>query len=73
MDGNFSAEHLKMPRAEKDVWLTNGEGYMVEKSNYQRHLLEAKDIREVSASAKTVTFVSRILLLEVKMLKPPSN
>jgi hypothetical protein len=47
IDGNFSAEHLKMSRAEKDVKLVNGEGYMVEESRYQQHLSENLEIPEV--------------------------
>jgi hypothetical protein len=51
VDGNFSAEHLKMSRAENEVWLSNGAGYMVENLNYQQHLSEGRDDQEVSTSA----------------------
>jgi hypothetical protein len=48
VDGNFSAEHMKMLKAEKDVRLVNGEGYMVEEDRYQRHLKNSSDQKEVS-------------------------
>jgi hypothetical protein len=48
VDGNFSAEHMKMLRAEKDVRLVNGEGYMVEEKLYQEHLKNSSDLKEVS-------------------------
>jgi len=36
-----------MRRAEKDVRLANGEAYIVEEVNYQRHLSEGLEIRDV--------------------------
>jgi pentose-5-phosphate-3-epimerase len=48
VDGNFSAEHMKMLRADKDVRLVNGEGYMVEENQYQKHLKETIEQKEVS-------------------------
>lgn len=48
VDGNFSAEHMKMLRADEDVRLVNGEGYMVEESRYQKHLKKSLDQKEVS-------------------------
>jgi len=47
VDGNFSAEHLKMRTAVKDVRLANGEGYIVEDANYQKHLSEGFEVRDV--------------------------
>ena len=47
VDGNFSAEHMKMKRAEDDVWLSNGEAYMVENVKYSEHLKTSLDGREV--------------------------
>jgi hypothetical protein len=47
VDGNFSAEHMKMKRAEDDIWLSNGEAYMVENIRYKEHLEAASDGREV--------------------------
>jgi hypothetical protein len=48
IDGNFSADHLKMRRPENDVCLTPGGRYMVEPIRYETHLEEAIDYREVS-------------------------
>jgi hypothetical protein len=47
VDGNFSAEHMKMLRADEDVRLVNGEGYMVEERVYQEHLKASSDQKEV--------------------------
>jgi hypothetical protein len=49
VDGNFSAEHMKMLRPDDDVRLANGEGYMVEEVSYQEHLKDSLDIREVKS------------------------
>ena len=38
MDGNFTADHMKMRHAEEDVPLTSGYGYMVEEVRYKEHL-----------------------------------
>lgn len=38
MDGNFSAEHMKMRKKEDDAPMTSGAGFMVETSRYSRHL-----------------------------------
>lgn len=48
IDGNFSADHLKMRRPENDVALTPGGRYIVEATRYQAHLASAVDHREVS-------------------------
>jgi hypothetical protein len=47
LDGNFSASHLKQGRAEDDVWLTEGEGMMAERTRYKAHLDIAIEIKEV--------------------------
>jgi len=48
IDGNFTADHLKMKRPENDICLTPGGRYMVEPTRYESHLHEAFDYREVS-------------------------
>jgi hypothetical protein len=47
VDGNFSAEHMKMQQPTKDVSLVKGEGYMVEEMEYQNHLKSVPDSKEV--------------------------
>lgn len=47
IDGNFTADHLKMKRPENDVCLTPGSRYMVEPTRYEAHLQGASDSREV--------------------------
>ena len=47
LDGNFSCNHKAQRRPDDDVWLKAGEGYMVERSRYEKHLETAPDIKEV--------------------------
>jgi len=47
VDGNFTADHMKMRRPEEDMPLTHGYGYMVEDRRYQQHLKETKELKEV--------------------------
>ena len=47
LDGNFSASHLKQGSPEDDVWLTEGEGIMVERTHYESHINITIEIREV--------------------------
>ncbi|KAH9833985.1 uncharacterized protein C8Q71DRAFT_711618 [Rhodofomes roseus] len=48
MDGNFSAEHLKMRRPGDDIPLADGHGFMVTNLPYKEHLKAAVDVREKS-------------------------
>ena len=52
IDGNFSAEHLKMKRPEKDIALSPGGRYMVEPKRYELHLNTGKEIKQVCLSGK---------------------
>ncbi|KAI0953077.1 hypothetical protein AcW1_007396 [Taiwanofungus camphoratus] len=45
MDGNFSAEHLKMRRPRNDVEITNGTGFFVANGRYKAHLQVAKELK----------------------------
>ena len=47
MDGNFSAEHMKMRNPEDDVELTDGHGFMVGDKRYKEHLKNAVEDKEV--------------------------
>jgi len=49
VDGNFTAQHMKMNKPELDVFLSDGNGYMVSESPYQKHLMQSLDSKEVSA------------------------
>jgi hypothetical protein len=49
IDGNFSAEHLKMRQPEEDVALLPGGRYMVEPRRYELHLNTGVEIKQVSA------------------------
>jgi hypothetical protein len=39
---------MKMKNAENDVWLANGNGYMVENHEYQEHLKKSDEVKEVN-------------------------
>jgi len=47
IDGNFSAEHLKMKQPEEDIALSSGGRYMVEPERYELHLNTAKEFKQV--------------------------
>lgn len=48
VDGNFTAQHMKMNKPELDVSLSDGRGYMVSEAPYSIHLLQSLENREVS-------------------------
>ena len=48
IDGNFSAEHLKMKQPEEDVALSPRGRYMVEPNRYELHLNTGKEVKQVS-------------------------
>ncbi|KAI6137277.1 hypothetical protein F5141DRAFT_1209605 [Pisolithus sp. B1] len=48
MDGNFTAQHMKMNKPELDVPLSDGKGYMVSEVPYHSHLQQSLDSKERS-------------------------
>ncbi|TFY67309.1 hypothetical protein EVJ58_g1716 [Rhodofomes roseus] len=48
MDGNFSAEQMKMRRPENDVPIMPGKMFLVHDGPYQEHLKVAKDVKMTS-------------------------
>ncbi|KAG6377669.1 hypothetical protein JVT61DRAFT_14434 [Boletus reticuloceps] len=48
VDGNFTAQHMKMKRPQDDVSLSDGLAYMVEDEPYQRHVASAGENMERS-------------------------
>ncbi|KIK18134.1 hypothetical protein PISMIDRAFT_110040 [Pisolithus microcarpus 441] len=48
VDGNFTAQHMKMNKPELDVALSDGKGYMVPEVPYQSHLKQSLDSKERS-------------------------
>ncbi|KAF9521376.1 hypothetical protein CPB83DRAFT_778848, partial [Crepidotus variabilis] len=47
-DGNMTADHVRQKSDGKDVWLTNGEGFMTNKDEYHSHLSAALEIKQVT-------------------------
>lgn len=47
MDGNFTAQHMKMRKPEDDVPLSDGLAYMVANEPYQKHVAQAANNEEV--------------------------
>ena len=50
MDGNFCAEHLKMRKPEDDVALSDGDGFFTSLSDYELHLQETVETKQVEHS-----------------------
>ncbi|KAI6035870.1 hypothetical protein EDC04DRAFT_2868764 [Pisolithus marmoratus] len=48
IDGNFTAQHMKMNEPELDVALSHGKGYMVAEVPHQSHLKQSLDSKERS-------------------------
>ncbi|KAI6036179.1 hypothetical protein BKA83DRAFT_4120066 [Pisolithus microcarpus] len=51
IDGNFTAQHMKMNKPELDVALSNGKGFMVAEVPYQSHLKQSLDSKEARIGA----------------------
>lgn len=47
VDGNFTAQHMKMRKPEDDVPLSDGLAYMVANGPYQKHVAQAANNEEV--------------------------
>jgi hypothetical protein len=47
VDGNFTAQHMKMRKPEDDVALSDGLAYMVANEPYQNHIAQAANNEEV--------------------------
>lgn len=47
VDGNFTAQHMKMRKPEDDVPLSDGLAYMVANEPYQKHVAQAANNEEV--------------------------
>ena len=47
MDGNFTAQHMKMRKPENDIPLSDGLAYMVGNEPYQEHISQAANNEKV--------------------------
>ena len=74
MDGNFTAQHMKMRKPEEDVSLSDGLAYMVANEPYQKHIAQAANNEEVCIinwlKGMIWKFIFLLDLLEVNMPKP---
>ncbi|KAI6009701.1 hypothetical protein EDC04DRAFT_2871369 [Pisolithus marmoratus] len=50
INGNFTAQHMKMNKPEMDVSLSDGKGYMVSEIPYQSHLQQSLDNKRSTCS-----------------------
>jgi hypothetical protein len=60
VDGNFHADHIKMRRPDLDIRLTNGQGYMVEESQYMEYL---DVVQEPNFVSRLTYFVAKLTFL----------
>ena len=62
MDGNFSAEHMKMRRKDDDAIMMNGTGFMTKLTRYAEHLHIAKGNSEVSINDISIQLLFYLVL-----------
>lgn len=72
MDANFTAVHQRSKYPDRDVYLSDGLGYMTEREEYERHLAVAKNYVDVSGcrfpSLSATTGVYRVGTGNIVML-----
>lgn len=73
VDGNMSAQHLKMRRPDLDLALTDGQGYVVEDFPYRQHLATAVEIKQVSLMDVASDFHNYWFFSENHLQKPQST
>ena len=62
-DGNFKQDHLKMKNPEEDVALSDGEGYMVGKKDFEEYLKLTDSAPDVTTSVCLAQLsITRLLL-----------
>jgi hypothetical protein len=74
VDGNFSAQHMKMRKPENDVPLSDGLAYMVANEPYREHISQAANNEEVCiiGSRGNDSYIhAQFDLLEVNVSEPP--
>jgi hypothetical protein len=62
VDGNFTAQHMKMRKPENDVPLSDGLAYMVGNGPYQKHIAQAANNEEVHQLDPSVMIYTFMLL-----------
>lgn len=69
VDGNFTAQHMKMKRPEDDVSLSDGLAYMVEDGPYQLHVASAAENTEVISSLRWLKLFPLILTVRDPLVR----
>jgi hypothetical protein len=73
VDGNFSMEHMKMKNSGDDVFLSDGEGYMVQWAPYKQHLDSSLETKQVcSCSCHSHNFLRLTMSSACHMCKSQS-
>ena len=70
VNGNFSAEHMKMQNPGNDISLSNGKGYMVEWSDYSKHLNITLPTKEVMNNL-FIVIINKILIFYISRRHVP--
>lgn len=73
VDGNFSAQHMKMRKPENDVPLSDGLVYMVANEPYQNHISQAANNEKVCIIGLECTIMLILHPSEVNMLEPSGS
>ena len=76
VDGNFTAQHMKMRKPEDDISLSDGLAYMVANEPYQKHVSQAANNEEVCiirSWQNDLHFIYPLHLLEVNMPESQSS
>ncbi|KAI6104906.1 hypothetical protein EV401DRAFT_2060714 [Pisolithus croceorrhizus] len=64
IDGNFTAQRMKMNKPELDVALSDGKGFMVAEVPYQSHLKQSLDSKEVSSVRDPPAAITGLSMLQ---------
>lgn len=72
LDGNFTADHMKMKKPQDDVAFTDGEGYMVQDAPYRQHLKETLEAPAVHFMPFSRSNEVTLLCVEISSLPETS-
>lgn len=64
-DGNFKADHVRAKKPSLDEWLSEGAGFVPERTEYHKFLLHAMETSTASPFLNLVSFIAMNGLLRV--------